>query len=42
MARHCRMLDEAEVEPRRADALFDRAIDLEDAFWNQLPPGWEH
>jgi thiaminase len=40
-ARHCAMLDEAEVDQARADALFDRALDLEDAFWNQRPPGRE-
>ena len=33
--RHCRMLDEAELDPDRAQELFSQALDHEDAFWSQ-------
>jgi thiaminase len=36
--RHCRLVDHFNIDYDRAITLIDRALDLEDAFWNQLPP----
>ncbi len=35
--RHFQMIDSADISLERANAIIDRALDLEVAFWNQLP-----
>jgi thiaminase/transcriptional activator TenA len=35
--RHCLMIDDAEVDPHEAEAVFNRGLEFEVEFWNQRP-----
>lgn len=35
--KHLALLNDFDIDPDRAITIIDRALDLEDAFWNQLP-----